>query len=59
MPDWRAVIESAAPDARNMRELAEATGISRHGLYSMLKGHVNPSEKMLEKILGDAFWVEV
>ncbi len=58
MPDWRGAIERAAPDADSLREVADQIGVARHGLYSMLKGHVNPSEKMLERILGDAFWVE-
>lgn len=59
MPDWRAAIERASGDAESMREMAEKVGVARHGLYSMMKGYVNPSEKMLERILDDDFWVEV
>lgn len=57
MPDWIGVLRRAVAESGNLREAAEKIGIERGALYSLVNGHVNPSEKMLEKILGDDFWV--
>lgn len=57
MPDWRGVLERAVSGSDSLREAAAKLGIERGALYSLLHGHVNPSEKMLEKLLGDDFWV--
>lgn len=56
-PDWRAVLESAMAESKSIREASVKIGIERNAFYGLLKGHVSPSEKMLEKILGDDFWV--
>lgn len=59
MPDWRGKLRRAADEEKDYRAAAESLGIERGAFYSLLHGHVKPSEKMLEVLLGDEFWVEV
>lgn len=59
MPDWKSKLRRVLEEDGDYRTAAERIGIERNAFYSLLNGHVNPSEKMLEKLLGDEFWVRV
>lgn len=55
MPDWRAALDQLVQAEGSKRAAARSLGIREIG--NILSGRVNPSEKLLERILGPAFWV--
>jgi transcriptional regulator with XRE-family HTH domain len=55
MPDWRAGLERLVADTGSQAAASRALGV--RSIANTLAGRVYPSEKLLERILGDRFWV--